>query len=59
MDFFSTFFYVFGSTIIYRGWIVDAIVCDVRLQWCVLSEGRCHKYFFFNSVLISTFNYDV
>ena len=32
---------------------MDAIVCDVCLQRCVLSEGRCHKYFFFfNCVII-------
>ena len=31
---------------------MDAIVCDVRLHRCVLSEGRCYKYFFFNSVII-------
>ena len=32
---------------------MDAIVCDVCLQRCVLSEGCCHKYFFFfNCVII-------
>ena len=27
----------------YLGRIVDAIVCDVCLRWCVLSEVRCHN----------------